>query len=41
LFPFAAFAFGLKVRAKRYAMEYRPLVERLAAMRAALEEDAQ
>jgi hypothetical protein len=36
--PFAAFAFGLKVRAKRYAMEYKPLVERLAAMKAALEE---
>jgi hypothetical protein len=38
--PFAAFAFGLKVRAKRYAMEYKPLVERLAAMKAALEERA-
>jgi hypothetical protein len=34
-------ALGLKVRAKRYAMEYRPLVERLAAMKAALEEHAQ
>ena len=40
-FPFAAFAFGLKLRAKRYAMEYKPLVERLAAMKAALEEQAQ
>jgi hypothetical protein len=37
----AAFAFGLKVRAKRYAMEYKPLVERLAATKAALEEHAQ
>lgn len=36
--PFAAFTFGLKVRAKRYAMEYKPMVERLAAMKAALEE---
>ena len=35
LFPFAAFAFGLKVRAKRYAMEYKPLMERLEAMKAA------
>ena len=35
---FAAFALGLKVRAKRYAMDYKPLVERLAAMKAALEE---
>jgi hypothetical protein len=33
-FPFAAFALGLKVRAKRY----RPLVERLVAIKAALEE---
>ena len=41
LFPFAAFAFGLKVRAKRYAMEYKPLAERLTAMKAALEESAQ
>jgi hypothetical protein len=41
LFPFAAFAFGLKIRAKRYAMEYKPLVERLAAMKTALEEHAQ
>jgi hypothetical protein len=41
LLPFAAFAFGLKARAKRYAMEYKPLVERLAAMKAALEEHAQ
>jgi hypothetical protein len=36
---FAAFAFGLKVRAKRYAMDDRPLVERLAAMKAALDEE--
>jgi hypothetical protein len=41
LVPFAAFAFGLKVRAKRYAMEYKPLLERLAAMKAALAERAQ
>jgi hypothetical protein len=41
LLPFAVFAFGLKARAKRYAMEYKPLVERLAAMKAALEEHAQ
>jgi hypothetical protein len=41
LFPFAAFAFGLKVRAKRYSMEYKPLVERLAAIKAAIEEHAQ
>jgi hypothetical protein len=40
LLPFAALAFGLKVRAKRYAMEYKPLVERLEAMKAALEERA-
>jgi ferric-dicitrate binding protein FerR (iron transport regulator) len=40
LVPFAAFAFGLKVRAKRYAMEYKPLMERLEAMKAALEEHA-
>jgi hypothetical protein len=40
LFPFAAFALGLKVRAKRYAMEYKPLVERLVMIRAALEEHA-
>jgi uncharacterized membrane protein len=38
LFSFAAFALGLRVRAKRYAMEYKPLVERLAAIKAALEE---
>jgi hypothetical protein len=41
LFPFAAFALGLKVRAKRYAMEYKPLVERLVAMKAALKEQGQ
>jgi hypothetical protein len=41
LFLVAAFAFGLKLRAKRYAMEYKPLLERLAAMKAALEERAQ
>jgi hypothetical protein len=41
LLPFVAFAFGLKVRAKRYTMEYKPLLERLAAMKAALEERAQ
>ena len=41
LFPFAAFALGLKVRAKRYAMEYKPLVARLVAMKAALEEHGQ
>lgn len=35
---FAGFAFGLKVRAERYAMEYKPLVERLSAMKATLEE---
>ncbi|HEY7392527.1 MAG TPA: hypothetical protein VH640_28665 [Bryobacteraceae bacterium] len=40
-FPFAAFAFGLKLRAKRYALEYKPLVEQMAAMKAALEEHAQ
>ena len=39
--PFAAFTFGLKVRAKRYAMEYKPMVERLAAMKAALEDRTQ
>jgi hypothetical protein len=38
---FAAFAFVLKVRAKRYAMDYKTLVERLAAMKAALEEHTQ
>ena len=41
LFPFAAFALGLKVRAKRYSLEYKPLVERLVAMKAALEEHGQ
>ena len=41
LVPFAAFAFGLKVRATRYAMEYKPLMERLAAMKADLEGRAQ
>ncbi len=41
LVPFAAFTFGLKIRAKRYAMEYKPLVERLTAIRAALEDHAQ
>jgi hypothetical protein len=41
LSPFAAFAFALKVRAKRYVREYKPLVERLAAMKAAFEERAQ
>lgn len=41
LLPFAAFAFGLKLRAKRYAIEYKPLVERLAAIKAALEEHAE
>jgi len=41
LLPFAAFAVALKVRAKRYAMEYKPLVERLAAIKAALEEHAE
>jgi hypothetical protein len=38
---FAMFAFGLKLRAKRYTMEYKPLVERLTAIKAALEEHAQ
>lgn len=38
LLLFALFAFGLKLRARRYAMDYKPLVERLAAMKAALEE---
>jgi hypothetical protein len=41
LFLFAGFAFGLKVRAKRYARDYKPLVERLAAMKAALQEHAE
>ena len=41
LVPFAAFTFGLKVRAKRYAIDYKPLVERLEAMKAALEEHDQ
>jgi hypothetical protein len=41
LLLFALFAFGLKIRAKRYAMEYKPLVERLTAMKATLEEHAQ
>ena len=41
LFLAAAFALGLKVRAKRYAIEYRPLLERLAALKAAIEERAQ
>ena len=41
LVPFAAFTFGLKVRARRYAIDYKQLVERLASMKAALEEGAQ
>jgi hypothetical protein len=40
LLPFAAFAFGLKVRATRYALEYKPLMERLDEHRAALLREA-
>lgn len=40
LLPFVLFAFGLKLRAKRYAMDYKPLVKRLTAIQAALEEHA-
>ena len=35
--PFAAYALGLKIRSKRYSLEYRPLVERLTSMKKALE----
>lgn len=39
--PFAGYAIGMKLRSKRYAAEYRPLVERLEAMKKALEEQSQ
>lgn len=41
LLTLAAFAIGLKLRAKRYALQYKPLVERLAAVKAELEEHDQ
>ena len=39
--PFAGYAIGMKLRSKRYAAEYRPIVERLKAMKMALEERPQ
>jgi hypothetical protein len=39
--PVIAFVLGLKTRAKRYAIEYRPIRERLMAMKQALEEQPQ
>jgi hypothetical protein len=36
--PLAGYAIGIKVRSVRYAAEYRPIVERLTAMKKALEE---
>jgi len=39
--PFAGCALGLQVRKKRYAAEYRPIIERLEAMKMALEEQSQ
>lgn len=38
--PFAAYALGLKFRAKRYSLEYRPLTDRLIAMKKALREQS-
>jgi hypothetical protein len=37
--PFLAFEAGMWVRRKRFELECRPLIERLSAMRAALEEN--
>ncbi len=39
--PLAGCAVGLKLRAKRFAGEYRPIIERLTAMKEALEERAE
>jgi hypothetical protein len=39
--PFVAYALGLKIRSLRYAVEYRPLMQRLTAMKKALEEQYQ
>jgi hypothetical protein len=39
--PLAGCALGLKIRSKRYAAEYRPIIERLTAMKTALEERPQ
>jgi hypothetical protein len=39
--PIAAYALGLQIRSKRYALEYRPLMQRLTAMKKALEEQWQ
>jgi hypothetical protein len=39
--PFAGYALGMKIRSKRYAAEYRPIIERLTAMKMALEERPQ
>ena len=36
--PFAAYEAGRRIRIKRFEMECRPLVDRLAGMLAALEE---
>lgn len=40
LILFATFALALQFRAKRYALDYKPLVERLAAIKDALAEQA-
>jgi hypothetical protein len=39
--PFAGYMLGLMIRSRRYAVEYRPLMERLTAMKRALEEQSQ
>lgn len=41
VFPVIAFYLGLKLRAKRYEIEYRPIKERLLTMKQALEEQPQ
>jgi hypothetical protein len=39
--PFACWVVGLTLRTKRYELEYRPLMERLTAMKKALAEQSQ
>ena len=39
--PFAGYALGMMVRSKRYAAEFRPIIERLTAMKKALEEQSE
>jgi hypothetical protein len=38
---FAGYALGMKIRSKRYAVEFRPIIERLEAMKMALRERPQ